>query len=341
MTNKPTNIKRSKRYVVILAATLALLVSMTLVAYGTGLLSDIIAILTPSENSGPVLDDIYGNKISTDKPYIEDYQGNPIARPDMERIALDAQAAEEMVGAYVSTVDGRFTAGNNTFSLCTFMIDEMGMGAFTWTVENPNGIYYKNIGYGMVDFGPASPFSDPVLTHYTGDTGNFCDTFTFLIKDENNGTKLHLVTYFGTTAGFTAGDILTWCVKDVSVQILPVNFMPAQKLADENGMAVYVSYQGLILDAQSETEIVPHKMVILFADGRQYTLMDAGIYNQSGAVWRKNGNTSYDELLILFNRLIDPGEITSIVLEYTWRETVEQNGSHESILHTENATFYP
>ncbi len=341
MTNKTTKASESTRRIIILAAALALLASMTLVACGTGFLSDIIAILSPSENVGPVLEDIYGDEISSDTPYMEDFQGNPIARPDMERIALDAQAAEDMVGAYVSTVEGTFTVGNNTFSLCTFMIDEMGMGAFTWTAENPNGIYYKNIGYGMVDFGPASPFPDPTLTHYANDTGKFCDTFTFLIKDENNGKKLHLVTYFGTTAGFATGDILTWRVRDVSVQILPVNCMPTQKFTEENGMAVYASYQGLILKAQSETEIVPHKMVILFADGTQYNLMDEGIYNLSGAVWRKNGTTAYDQMLVLFNRLIDPDEITCVVLEYTWRETVEQNGSYDSILHTENRTFYP
>ncbi len=341
MANNNKKVKHSTRRVVILTATLALLVSMTLVAYGTELLSNILAALTPLENVGPVLEDIYGNEISTEKPYMEDYLGNPIARPDMERITLDSQAAEEMVGAYVSAVQGTFAVDDNTFSLCTFMIDEMGMGAFTWTVENRNGIYYKNIGYGMVDFDPASSFSEPTLTHYADDTGNLCDTFTFLIKEENNGTKLHLVTYFGTTATFAQGDVLIWQVKDASVQIVPVNFMPAKKLIDENEMSIYASHQGLVLDAQLETEIVPHKMVIHFSDGTQYSLIDKGIYNLSGALWRKNGSINYDELLILFNRLIDPDEIASITLEYTWRETVNQNGITKSILHTEDRKFFP
>ena len=48
------------------------------------------------------------------------------------------------------------------------MIDEMGMGAFTWTVENPNGIYYKDIGYGMVEFNANSPFLAPTLVQRSG-----------------------------------------------------------------------------------------------------------------------------------------------------------------------------
>lgn len=341
MAIKQTKTKHATRRLVILAAAMTLLVSMTLVAYGTGLFSDILAVLTPADNAGPVLESIYGDEISTNKPYMEDFQGNPIARPDMERITLDAQAAEEMIGAYVSTVQGTFTVNSNTFSLCTFMIDEMGMGAFTWTVENHNGIYYKNIGYGMVDFTPASPFSDPVLTHYAGETGSICDTFTFLIKDENNGTKLHLVTFFGTTTTFTPGDALTWQIKDASVQIIPVNFMPAKRLNDGNNMSIYASHQGMVLYAQSKTEIVASKILIHFTDGTQYTLMDKENSNQSGSLWRNNDDNAYNELLILFNRLIDPDDIAYIEVEYTWRESVEQNGSWESILHTETCTFYP
>lgn len=341
MANNRTKKTYSPKRTTILVATLVLLISTTIVAYASELLFDFFAILTPSDNSGPVLEEIYGNEISTSKPYMEDYLGNPIARPDMERIALDPQAAEEMIGAYVSAVEGTFTADNNTFSLCTFMINDMGMGAFTWTAENPDGICYKNIGYGMVDFNPASPFSNPILTHYIGDTSRLCDTFTFLIKDENSGEKLHLVTYFATTASFTSGDTLVWQVKDSTVQIAPVNFIPSKVLTAANGMSVYASYQGLVLEANSQTEIVPHKILIHFTDGTQYILMDEGINNQSGALWRKDGNINYDKLLILFNRLVDPDNISSIEIEYTWRETVEHNDRNESILHTEKHTFLP
>lgn len=338
MANKRNKKSYSPRRTMILVAILVLLISTTIVAYAAELFFDFFAILTPSSNSGPALEEIYGNNISTDKPYMEDYLGNPIARPDMERIALDPQAAEEMIGAYVSAVEGTFTAGKNTFSLCTFMVNDMGMGAFTWTVENPNGIYYKDIGYGMVDFNPASPFSNPVLTHYIGDTSHLCDTFTFLLKAENNSTKLHLVTYFATASSFTSGDTLVWQVKDTTVQIAPVNLMPSKVLTAENGMSVYASYQGMVLKANSQTEIVPHKMLITFTDGTQYAVTDEGIHNQSGALWRKDGNTSYDALLVLFNRLVDPDNISSIEIAYTWRETIDMN---ESILHTEKLTFLP
>ena len=93
------------------------------------------------------------------------------------------------------------------------------------------------------------------------------------------------------------------------------------------------------MNAQSEIEIVPQNILINFTDGSQYILIDDDMNNESGALWRKNGNVNYDQLLILFNRLIDPNEVSSIDIEYTWRETAEQNGTSESILHTEKCKF--
>lgn len=341
MANKHPKARLSVKRAVLLAAALTLLISLAVVASASGLISYITAQLTPAEDPAQVLEEIYGNQISTEKPYMEDYLGNPIARPDMQRISLDSQAAEQAIGAYVSTAQGSFQSGSNTFRLCTFMIDEMGMGAFTWTAENPNGIYYKNIGYGMVDFNANSPFSDPVLTHHFGEESSFCDTFTFLIREENNGAKLHLVTYFGTTVSFSAGDTISWQMKDVQLEICPINYPPCHKLTCENGMDISLSYQGLILKAGSQTEIVPQRLELYFTDGTKYTVMDRGVYNQAGALWRKSDAVAYDELLILYNRLADPQQVERIELEYIWQETVQTDGKEQSVSRTEQCSFYP
>ena len=117
--------------------------------------------------------------------------------------------------------------------------------------------------------------------------------------------------------------------------------MPVKTLTDGNIMTVSVSHHGLVLDAHSDTEIVPHKIEIQFTDGTKYLLMDKENYNISGSRWRQEGEIPYDQLAIVFNRLIDPENIASIEFEYTWRETTKQNGTLESILHTEHNTFLP
>ena len=139
----------SKRFAV-LVAVLTLLFSMALVAHATGLLADLVAILTPAENPGQVIDDAYGDSISTQKPNMFDGYGNPIEMPDMEHPNVDFTEAEKIMGAYISDVDSVISIGKNTFTFKNFLIDETGTGAITWSVENPNGITYGEAGYGIV-----------------------------------------------------------------------------------------------------------------------------------------------------------------------------------------------
>lgn len=55
---------------------------------------------------------------------------------------------QRLVGQYLSKLDAEMTVDGNTIKLGTFLIDENGLGLLTYSVENPSGVGYTDVGYG-------------------------------------------------------------------------------------------------------------------------------------------------------------------------------------------------
>lgn len=339
----------SKRFAS-LVAVLVMLFSMTLVVHATGLLTDLVAILTPAENPAQVIDDVFGDNISVEKPHMEDAYGNPIEAPSMERPAIDLTETEKLIGAYISDIDGVLTVGNNTFTLEQFLIDEMGSGAITWTVENPNGIEYGDAGYGMVYFNSMT-IDNPWMTHYAADGSKKKSTneSTALIAKNEDGTKLKLVSYFGTFDKYEIGDYFVWMAsqdrrqESQTIQITPVEHIPAKTLTSENGTKIAITNQAITFDYDGNSEFIPHKIVINFNDGTQYCVEDdeKKIYNQSEAFWRQSERYRYDDLVYLFNRLIDPSKVSSVEVEAMCTGKVADGDDYKLIYKLWPFVFYP
>lgn len=319
-----------KRFVV-MAAVLAALFSMALVVHGSKfvLQADLSAFLTPAKDPGQVIDDAFGDNISTQKPEMFDAYGNPIELPDMERPAIDQEEIKALYGDYISDVDAVVTVGESTFTLNSFLIDETGVGALTWTVENPNGITYLDSGYGFVCFNwSEDPFCEPTIHQYgaDGQKKSFTSHHTALISKNEDGTMLDLVTYFGTFVHYEIGDHFVWRVSRTAnteiktVQITPVKHIPAKTMTEADGMVLTVGSQGLVLDVNTNDIFVTDKVVLYFKDGTQYCLEDQDkmILNSSGGLWRDSEAYDDDELVIMYNRLIDVSEVSSVEVTAHW-----------------------
>ena len=336
----------SKRFAA-LVTVLVILFSMTLVVHATGLLADFVAILTPSKDPGMVLDQAFGDDISTQKPNVFDAYGNPIEMPNMERPNDDLTEYEELLGAYISDLDGSFSVGENTFTLKSFLVDDTGSGMFTWTVENPNGISYGDAGYGAVFFAPMAPFDEPKLNHYTADgQKNSASMYTALISKNDAGTKLELVSYFGVYEEYQKGDSFVWTVskkqEKQKIQITPAEHIPTKTMSTADGMQLTIANQGLTVNYNSNIEFVVEKAVIYFKDGTQYCLDDAAeIHNVNGLFWRTTEAYIYDELVYLFNRIIDKNEVASVELVGHWTESEFDGKDYVNTRHTEQYVFYP
>ena len=342
-----------KRFVV-MAAVLAALFSMALVVHGSKfvLQADLSAFLTPAKDPGQVIDDAFGDNISTQKPEMFDAYGNPIELPDMERPALDLTEAEKLFGSYISDVDAVVSVGESTFTLNNFLIDETGVGAVTWTVENPNGITYLDSGYGFVCFDwSKDPFCEPWIEHVGADGQKKISTHhsTALVSKNEDNTVLDLVTYFGTFDHYEIGDHFVWNVSRTAdtgrqtVQITPVSHIPAMQMNTTDGMKLTVGSQGLVMDVNTNDIFDTEKIVLHFKDGTQYCLedWDQMILNSTGGLWRPSEAYDADELVILYNRLIDVDEVSSVEVTAAWvlRESEDEN--QEPISYQKTYVFYP
>ena len=340
----------SKRFAT-LVAVLVMIFSMALVAHATGLLADLVAILTPAKDPAQVMDNAFGDNISTEKPKMEDAFGNPIEAPNMERPAVDLTEIEKQIGAYISDVDGVLTIGNNTFTLEQFMVDETGSGALTWTVENPNGINYGDVGYGMVYFAPKAPFDEPAMYHYGADgtKKKSTDFSTALISKSEDGTKLKLVSYFGTFDHYEIGDSFVWMVSQnhreetQKIQITPAEHIPTKTLTTADGLTLWIANHSIAFDINSDSEFLTDKIVVNFKDGSQYCIADddAKIYNLSEAFWRQSDEYRYDDLVYLFNRLIDTNEVSSVEVAGGWTRFEVVGNYYEPVRTPETIVFYP
>ena len=336
-----------KRFAV-LAAVMVMLFSTAFVTYAAGLLSNRKAVLTSAQNPGEVIQDAYGTKISSQKPAMEDAFGNPIEMPTMDRVAVDPEKSEKLIGAYISDVDGAVTVGDNIFTLKNFLIDEAGIGMFIWTVENPNGITYTDTGYGMVCFSPVAPFAEPQLHHFTADGEQHMTSMeTALISRNDHSTALELVSYFGTYANFQKGDSLVWSVGVVdskqTIQITPAEYAPTTELSAEGNLKMRLTSQGVCIRFDRKHEFTADRIVIQYKDGTQYCVKDDDmlIMNTTDSYWRSSDTTNYGDAVFLFNRIIDVDHVASVAVGGHWLESVVHGDEYDNIRHEENYVFFP
>ena len=158
--------RNKKRHIltkgILIAAVLAMCVT---VAGAAGIANLIKANVTPADSvTAADLHAFDADSISSDTPVVLDNSGQALNLPRMERVALDAETMQRLVGDYLSTVDATVEADGYTISLKTFLIDESGSGFLTYTLSNPNGVSYADYGYGQV----GTPMN-PIL--YLGEVG--------------------------------------------------------------------------------------------------------------------------------------------------------------------------
>lgn len=344
------SIGKTARRFVTLAAAIAILSSMVIAASATGLLDTIIARLSPSADPGKAVGAVYGDAISTEKGEMFSAEGEPIPMPDMERVSVDPAEAEKLVGGYVSSVEGSIALAGNTITMKDFLMDKMGLGAITFTIENPAGVPYMEGSYGCISLGGAEgqKLREPSVVVKTegGKNEEFADGYNFLIGKSKDGTKLEVVHYFGTSSQPVTGQPLYFRFyadpeQEAEIEITPLAYAPSVTLTAENGKNVTLSSQGISVEWGEKTELLTRNLTIHFADGTDYQVEGENVMNSVVGYWRStltdDGRTvSNDSLQYLFNRLIDPNEVTSVTIEYDWREYVAKEETGENTEETEH-----
>lgn len=210
-------------------AVIAIAAALTLtVAVASGIVTLIKADVSPADKVDDATHRAFTDDIDAAAPVVDDGKGGLVPVPDMERIPGDVQTTQRLVGQYLSKLDAEMTVDSNTIKLGTFLIDENGLGLLTYSVENPSGVGYTDVGYGE---GIDLPLQ-PTLHFRSPDEGNALFAKCYVDKETSTDTCLNVVLYFAAGTSFRQGDLLYVTMQDelgqpYSIAVQPRTYVPS------------------------------------------------------------------------------------------------------------------
>ena len=340
-TEKKTRRALGKGAVIAIAAAL-----MLTIAVAGGIVTLITADVSPADKVDDTTHHAFTDDIDDSTPdFVEDGKGGYVPVADMERIPGDVATTQRLVGKYLSKLDAELTVEGCTYRMGTFLVDEMGNGILTFSVENPDGFkasdglscadtWLRDVRISL-DYGRTAPGVDPQGYGYTFADDNLC-------VDENASTDtcLQVIDYFICGKGYEKGMSFYFSVTDSADQsrtiaIQPQSHLPVKTLTTENGQKTFISPVGMtMVDTLYGTEeISDEELYIHYQDGTDYAVRSRTNNLLNWMVAYITG--SYDDpefdyygtvlgiadppegtyYSYLFNRLVDVDTVASVTLE--------------------------
>ena len=282
-------------------------------------------------------DTVFGNEAirSKDPEHVEltDEEGNVWQEydlPGQERVPVDQDMAEEVVGGDVATVSRSVTVQGVTFTVEDLVMDENGIGMLTYTMEDPNGFPTLKVaedGRILFNVTAVGDMPTPGQTVLDGD-GNeiaWMDEIDYAVPGGTD-TKMTAVRYFCPVGDMTGAAEMTMTfsvatafdpetlereVEEGSVSFPMTAAAPAAALTGPDGWTAGVSPVGLKITAPAEALYSDHgfdDVIIHMADGADYALKQSGSDMLNYVVgYGGDSGVSY-----VFNRLIDPAQVQSV-----------------------------
>ncbi len=284
----------------LIAAATVLILSVTAYAIGehTGFFETIFGDTgTESTEAHDVIAD-------PDKP-----DSGMVTVPAYERVPVDQEKAEELVGAQVTDINKTFEMEGVTFTAESMVVDENGIGALTYTMSCPDGFplmegYEGEMGNMLQideDLGWIS--SSPHL-RLQGDKEKPINSHEYLDSAASTDTEKHLTAYFYTPIQLKKGDVIELVMteylyngqehsytdpdtgeeqmeKDIDETEEHISFqvedlVPAVTLTAEDGQTASVSPMGVVL---SDVYDGIHDLSLTYADGSTYTVRGQDVDN--------------------------------------------------------------
>ena len=327
--NTPKRIRHKRPGVIILAAALALALSITaLAAYHNGFFRNVFGTGVNGQEACDVV--LPGEGEGIDK--IEHY-------PAVERVDVDTEKAEALVGAYVTEIGQSVKLGSYTFTLENMVLDENGIGALTVHVENPDGHGIRADGKYDEDKGEYTPLSMDV--ERSRGENCFMDSRDYLVEKSFTDTQADYVIYVTPFETFPTGENLSLRVQlrqpekeapewpTAYIQLPTENLVSARSFT-ANGVHAEVSPVGMKLryDIGTGMEKTEDAITVRYADGSEYVVLGADLHNLSV----HSVSRDYENHWIAFNRLADMDNITEIAISGHWIDNDETVNTYELVL---------
>ena len=326
-------------------AVIAIAAALTLtVAVGAGVVL-IRADVSPAEKVDDTTHHAFTDDINSPTPVVIGNSGEVITVADMERIPGDPATTERLVGQYLSKLDAEMTVEGNTYKMGTFLVDDTGTGILTFSVENPNGFEYGDMGYGEtfienvranVYYGRSEP------TRGDRDGAMSADTKLYVDESASTDTCLQVIAYFISGKGFSYAKDSTFyfSVSDGayqyhSIAIQTKTRVPVKTFTADNGEIVLLSPLGMtaVDTIGHEVEWLIRENIIQFKDGSTFVVKSREQNLRNWVVGYGTGNpeSGYNMAMEIelgatdigpeeynsyqFNRLVDVDEVSSITLD--------------------------
>ena len=314
--NAHGTVRRKRPGVIILAAALALTLSITaLAAYHNGFFKNVFGTGVEGQDAHDVV--LPGKGEGLDK--VEHF-------PAIERVDVDAEKAEALVGAYVTEIGQSVQLENYTFTLESMVLDENGIGALTVHVENPSGHGIRFDGKGG-----NLPFSMDV--ERGGGESRFMDSREYPAKDSFTDTQADYVIYVTPLEVLPTGEDLSLCIQlrqpekeasdwpTASIP-LPIENPVSTRSFAADGVRAEVSPVGMTLryEIGAGAEKAENAITVRYADGSEYIVLGLDLHNLSV----HSVSSDFENHWIAFNRLADTDSITEIVVSGKW---IDNNGA--------------
>lgn len=301
-------------------AVIAIAAALTLtVAVASGIVTLIKADVSPADKVDDATHRAFTDDIDAAAPVVDDGKGGLVPVPDMERIPGDVQTTQRLVGQYLSKLDAEMTVDSNTIKLGTFLIDENGLGLLTYSVENPSGVGYTDVGYGE---GIDLPLQ-PTLHFRSPDEGNALFAKCYVDKETSTDTCLQVVLYFAAGKTFQKGDDFYFTVYDsasqpYSISIQPQTYVPVKTMTAKNGEIVTLSALGMtIVNPDPSREIHTDEVLVNAKDGSSFAVESSSrsLMNWVVGCMRGSDDVPFADNTYVFDRLVDVDAVSSVTLE--------------------------
>ena len=260
--------------------------------------------------------------------------------PARERVAVDTETADALIGGNIVSTGQSVTVQGVTFTVESMVMDENGIGVLTYTMENPDGFDRLVVS----DHGSTFWFEEPSApgdvrvpkTRLTDKDGNevlFLSTRQFMTEGNSTDTKKEIACYFAPFDTVDGAVYLTMTFyvekehdpdamlfsevcdeESISIPLGEPVAAPLRMTSD--GWELSVSSLGLVLAPPAGHDfslglVITEDVVIHYSDGTDYVLESEDPYT-SNTILSALG--SDDVVRTVFNRLIDPAAVESVTV---------------------------
>ena len=267
--------------------------------------------------------------------FIESAFGTGVSsREGYERVNVDADLAENLIGQYIAQVGTVVELGDFTFTIDSAVMDQNGLACIRYTVENPNGLEAKNVYYAQRGEFP------PYTLVYETELGKILSDETLEDETLRSETRRTFVAYISPFAPVAADEGLVmettlWLDAEPAGPAAQVSIPAEAKVGaltfTGGNLRASVSPIGIEIEMPDAEAILPQKgaqadpaspvptpdisynlklneLRIVYADGSEYVVIDGSSFNAS------KGSVHDKTLRFVFNRLVDTDRIEALVI---------------------------